>query len=83
VLYPPSGVRLPVLDPPELGLESVCADLRLLASPYIDTDRRIEGNRGKWDWTTAGSMVNSIDCLLRVVNSAAKGLFVVMLVGSF
>jgi len=49
-----SGVRAP-----ETGLESV--DLRLVASPYIETERRSDDRRGKRDWTADGSMEYSIE----------------------
>ena len=39
---------------PDAGLES--ADLRLVAKPYIETERRSEGSRGNRDWTADGSM---------------------------
>jgi hypothetical protein len=56
-VYPASGV----LDP-EVSLDS--ADFRLVARPYMLTDLRREGRRGRRDLTTEGSMAYRIEASL-------------------
>ena len=62
-----SGVR-----DPEAGFDS--GALRLVAIPYIDTERRNEGRRGSRDLTADGSMEYSIDAsFARGAKSAERG----------
>jgi hypothetical protein len=64
-----SGVR-----EPEAGLES--AALRLVAKPYVETERRSDGRRGSRDLTAVGSMEYSIDAsFVRGAKSPEKGRF--------
>src|SRR6187402_1348531 len=62
-VYPTSGVRVPEdAEEPVEGLES--AGLRLEGTPYRETERRREGNRGRRDRTAEGSMENNIEVSL-------------------
>lgn len=64
-----SGVRAP-----EAGLDS--AGLRLVANPYIETERRSDGRRGSRDWTADGRIEYSIEAsLVRGAKSAERGRF--------
>jgi hypothetical protein len=50
--------------------------LRLVASLYMETERRSEGRRGNRDWTADGSMEYSIEAsFVRGAKSAERGRF--------
>jgi hypothetical protein len=62
-----SGVRAPEAD-----LKSTY--LRLVAKPYIDTERRSEGRRGSRNWTADGSIEYSIEAsFVRGAKSVESG----------